>query len=858
VLFGGGPTPRHLFALGGVFEFPEAALQASTTLDSVLAFFGHYAPLFAPSSGRVEATLIRSTVAKSGATVVRAHQTANGKRIRSADFVAHVVPGEGLHLFHGSLVDVPAYLDDHVASPEAVIEGVKLQHPELVHFATAPEALYQRPSAIQESTTLSAVWRVIAHDEAKAPFEVWVDDSNGNVLEKRSLLRHALERVVGDSGDAQDYTGTLLYDEGAPYCVYCSPTNDPFCTCESVSDPELGPGIEHIQTVYDFWDSRFGWQSYDGADATMGMNLRFLMEEPDEVEAAFWNGYTLDFSGTGLTERVYIDRDNANLDFIAHEFAHGFNQYTANLDNEKHPGAIDEHLADCFAALVSDDWELFEETQYSHLYGARSVKYPNLSYEPWARCSEVSCLWPGQPDRWTRFATDEKDGHLVHQNSGIGNKVCYLVGNDGERTFNGTPVAGVGRDRAAELFHILQRDYLSSTSTYFDYAIYIIISAISVDSDTLFAANDAVSAVGLWYPPLEVTNSETTDRRPAATTHTLTGGAKVTVIAYRRASDGALRVQIDNAGWGMPFTPSCFSGETLLSAPTFAKATDPQSDDVLYAVIDDSGTPTIVRADLINGVVTNCTTPYASSTISEQAISAIATASDDYVFFVDTSDQVKVVDSGGMSLVGQQKREYSLTDDLTSCHGGVSAMVQEESGATPLVYITTGKCTNNERNRAVEISTGTIEQVLAREPLNTWPLGDLADSAEVLNNYNLTDGYLAPSVEETFVDSHNITGRWSPYEPPSPDTLGEFTADVAFVRDDEELTTEDYSEFPLARATISFGYLAESLPERIVAQPITDVVHIGEAVEIESAPSVKVQFFTTSTGSIQYVLTSGR
>jgi hypothetical protein len=112
----------------------------------------------------------------------------------------------------------------------------------------------------------------------------------------------------------------------------------------------------------------------------------------------------------------------------------------------------------------------------------------------------------GDPDRMgsTDYSADIWDEGGVHYNSGVGNKLCYLLTDGG--TFNGRTVTGMGIGPVADLFYECQTNLLTSAADYFD--LYVLLQQaadnllyIQADKNNLI---DACLAVELGVEPNKV------------------------------------------------------------------------------------------------------------------------------------------------------------------------------------------------------------------------------------------------------------------------------------------------------------------------------------------------------------------
>ena len=126
-------------------------------------------------------------------------------------------------------------------------------------------------------------------------------------------------------------------------------------------------------------------------------------------------------------------------DVVGHELTHGVTEHESNLVYMNESGAINESLSDVFGELIdqtngagndsaSVKWLMGEDLPIGAI---RSMKNPKLY---------------GDPDRYLSplYYTGEGDNGGVHFNSGVNNKLCYLLTDGG--SFNGETITAMGVD----------------------------------------------------------------------------------------------------------------------------------------------------------------------------------------------------------------------------------------------------------------------------------------------------------------------------------------------------------------------------------------------------------------------------
>ncbi|MCH8914038.1 MAG: M4 family metallopeptidase [Planctomycetes bacterium] len=168
-----------------------------------------------------------------------------------------------------------------------------------------------------------------------------------------------------------------------------------------------------------------------------------------------------------------------NPDYRHAEMLYQMDHSEADLIYANQSGALDESYADFFGAMVdSDDWLMGEDIGRLSEDGAgpgtcqdgidnggggatdendtdcffRDISNPprkTASFDTDGdTVSDVTCI---HPDHMSNFCNMTVDNGGVHENSGIPNKVAFLITDGG--LHNGIPVTGIGREKAQRLYY---------------------------------------------------------------------------------------------------------------------------------------------------------------------------------------------------------------------------------------------------------------------------------------------------------------------------------------------------------------------------------------------------------------------
>jgi Zn-dependent metalloprotease len=251
-------------------------------------------------------------------------------------------------------------------------------------------------------------------------------------------------RTVYDAKHRTRLPGTRVRSEGAP------PSQD-----VAVNEAYDGAGA-----TYDFYFEVFGRNSIDGN----GMRLDSTVHYSRNYDNAFWNGSQMVY-GDGDGE--IFQRFTKSIDVIGHELTHGVTQFTANLEYQDQPGALNESMSDVFGSLVKQrvlnqtaeqaDWLIGEGLFTANVKGValRSMKAPGTAYD-----DPVLGKDP-QPAHMDNLYKGTQDNGGVHINSGIPNHAFYLAA---------TEIGGYAWEKAGKIWYTALTTRLKSGSNFADAA----------------------------------------------------------------------------------------------------------------------------------------------------------------------------------------------------------------------------------------------------------------------------------------------------------------------------------------------------------------------------------------------------
>ena len=230
--------------------------------------------------------------------------------------------------------------------------------------------------------------------------------------------------------------------------------------------------------VYNFFKNAFGYVSYDAADHTM---ITVNNDPTISCPNARWNG----------TYAGYCD-GTATDDVIAHEWGHAYTEYTSGLIYQYQSGALNESYSDVWGETIdlinnymdegenlsvrtttacsgSLRWKVGEDA--TSFGGAiRDMWNPNCNGDP-AKVLDAANYYCG---------TADSGG--VHTNSCVTNHLYALLVDGG--TYNGYTMTGMGFVKAAHLWWRAQKNYLTATSDFANFA-----DALEASANDLIGVN---------------------------------------------------------------------------------------------------------------------------------------------------------------------------------------------------------------------------------------------------------------------------------------------------------------------------------------------------------------------------------
>ncbi len=217
-------------------------------------------------------------------------------------------------------------------------------------------------------------------------------------------------RTIADAHGKQTTPGDTVRTEGGP----------------ATGDQAADEAYDGLGDTWTFYSAVFQRNSVDGK----GLPLLATVHYGKDYDNAFWNGEQMVF---GDGDGVVFGRFTSSVDVIGHELTHGVTQYTAGLNYQDQPGALNESVSDVFGSLVKQyhlgqtaaegDWLIGADLLAPGIKGRalRDMLHPGTAYD------DPQLGKDPQPADMSGYVDTADDNGGVHLNSGIPNRAFALA-----------------------------------------------------------------------------------------------------------------------------------------------------------------------------------------------------------------------------------------------------------------------------------------------------------------------------------------------------------------------------------------------------------------------------------------------
>ena len=331
-------------------------------------------------------------------------------------------------------------------------------------------------------------WNVIVMTDT--PLGQWMYFVNAGrpaIVHRYDSAEHIKQRRTFSADNKTTIPGRILIEEG-----------------ERSDDPIAQAAHDNAGVTYDYYMNTFKRDAIDGQGGAMVSTVHYG-SDPVDAQNAAWVGQR--------QQMIYGDGGKVfkplafGLDVVGHELTHGVTDNTAQLIYQGQSGALNESYSDFFGVMIAgSNWTVGGTVIKSPPYPVpylRSMSDPSAGGRFDANDPLRSV---GQPSNMSEYAnlpaTRKTDNGGVHVNSGIPNKVGYLIG------------TALGRDKAQQIYYRTLTQYLTPDSDFLAAARASIRAAQDLyGAAEANAVRDAYAQVGLSVTAPAATSTPSGTRR---------------------------------------------------------------------------------------------------------------------------------------------------------------------------------------------------------------------------------------------------------------------------------------------------------------------------------------------------------
>ncbi|MER7766609.1 M4 family metallopeptidase [Kitasatospora sp. NPDC096140] len=419
----------------------------------------------------------------------------------------------GLPVLGGDLV-VHQKADGSTTSVDKAT-GATIALPSLTPQIPADKAAAQATGAVQSTVGITAdadeAPLTAVHQTGKAELVVWATDGNPRLAYRTTVEGEradgtpSRQLLVTDaaSGQVLSTHEEVQTAAGTGKGVFVGTV--PLTTTQSGSSYQLKDATRGGQATYTLKSMTSGSgtlvaNTTDSFGNGLASNAESAAVDAQFGAAATWDFYKNTFGrngikndGVGAASRVHYGRNYVNafwddscfcmtygdgtsnthplteLDVAGHEMSHGVTSATANLNYSGESGGLNEATSDIFGTMVEFYANLAADKP-DYLIG--ELININGDGKP-LRYMDQPSKDGASADYWSS-GVGSKD---VHYSSGVANHFFYLLAEgSGAKTVNGvsynsptynnSTLAGIGRDKAAQIWYRALTTYFTSTTNY--------------------------------------------------------------------------------------------------------------------------------------------------------------------------------------------------------------------------------------------------------------------------------------------------------------------------------------------------------------------------------------------------------
>ena len=450
--------------------------RAATPGARANSFLANHGSLFGLNDPAQELVEVENDVDTLGNRKITYEQIFDGIPVYGSRLNAHFDADGRLRMMAGATAPVPPMLvttpalDSNGAATIAMARIANQRAIDPAWIDTDVHGLRIFPVGLLsgKGNTSVLTWEVeVKASSAQVREFVFVDAHNGDVVETISGIQEAIQRTVSEGS-----LSNVVWQEGDVDPITAGWEGGTTTQVSAWQDE-----IDGAKETYNLIGSITGgtYLSYDSADAVM----RTINNDPSiSCPNATWNGISANYCSGTSTD-----------DIVAHEWGHGYTQYTSSLIYQWQSGAMNESYSDIWGETVDllngrgtdtpggpraadgsqcsqyGDGSPASDASYRWLEGEDAYSFGGAIRDLW----RPECY--GDPGRVTSgsYHCESWDAGGVHINSGVPNHLYALLVDGG--SYNGRTIAAIGLTKAAHVFWRAGITYLVPASDFRDLAV---------------------------------------------------------------------------------------------------------------------------------------------------------------------------------------------------------------------------------------------------------------------------------------------------------------------------------------------------------------------------------------------------
>jgi bacillolysin len=445
----------HLRFLGAPpgYGFPVTGAVPGKPEQTARVFLRQTAALLGADNAAIDFQLLRSKTAGDH-RFVRFQQTYAGIPVFAAEVMVQLNPLDNVDCVLSDIMRATQPLDTGQVPTKPILSAgdaaiaamrvaaAKARGAKLA--VTDPQLAIFDPAVLDAPGSQHLVWdmEVSSEDDPTAGGQILLDAVTGAVIRHYPAVLDALNRQIYDSNNTTSDPGTLARSEGG--------------AASTIAD--VNDAYDFLEDTYNFYSTNHGRDSMDGSGLTLSTTVRYC-----------YPGYACPYDNSFFSpsnHRLYFGDGWPVDDIVGHEYTHGVTHFESDLKYENASGAINESFSDIWGEYIDLGNGAGTDTQAVRwLIGEdlaatlRDMENPPTFNDPDRMGSPLYIQPVANP-------SDTNDYGGVHTNSGVVNKLCFLL-TDGD-TFNGRTVSGMGVATVVGLFYYVNVNTLTSGANHTD------------------------------------------------------------------------------------------------------------------------------------------------------------------------------------------------------------------------------------------------------------------------------------------------------------------------------------------------------------------------------------------------------